>query len=91
LEGGLREFRKNQKKEKRVHGVMVCDVAPRKKIPNMVCQGFIENSSQKVANKQELSRLSSHVTMVCASSVANYGTMVPFLVEMCIFASQQLL
>jgi hypothetical protein len=24
--------------------------------------------------------------MVCASSIANYGTMVPFLVEMCIFA-----
>jgi hypothetical protein len=24
--------------------------------------------------------------MVCASSTANYGTMVPFLVEMCIFA-----
>jgi hypothetical protein len=24
-------------------------------------------------------------TMVCASSTANYGTMVPFLVEMCIF------
>jgi hypothetical protein len=24
--------------------------------------------------------------MVCASSIANYGTMVPLLVEMCIFA-----
>jgi hypothetical protein len=24
--------------------------------------------------------------MVCASSTTNYGTMVPFLVEMCIFA-----
>jgi hypothetical protein len=24
------------------------------------------------------------VTMVCASSTANYGTMVPFLLEMCI-------
>jgi hypothetical protein len=29
-EGGLREFRKNQKKCKKLHGVMVCDVAPRK-------------------------------------------------------------
>jgi hypothetical protein len=26
------------------------------------------------------------MTMVCASSTANFGTMVPFLVEMCIFA-----
>jgi hypothetical protein len=30
--------------------------------------------------------LPCEMTMVCASSTANYGTMVPFLVEMCIFA-----
>jgi hypothetical protein len=29
-EGGLREFRKKSEKWKKVHGVMVCDVAPRK-------------------------------------------------------------
>jgi hypothetical protein len=56
-------------------------------IPNMACQGF----TSELYHKEVLPGTSSlgllcHVTMVCASSTVNYGTMVPFLVEMCIFA-----
>jgi hypothetical protein len=56
-------------------------------IPNMACQGF----TSELYHKEVLPGTSSlgllcHVTMVCASSTVNYGTMVPFLEEMCIFA-----
>jgi predicted secreted protein len=65
---------------------MVSDGSPRK-IPNMASQGF----TGRLFHKEVLPGRSSlglvcQVTMVCASSIANYGTMVPFLVEMCIFA-----
>jgi hypothetical protein len=57
------------------------------KIPNMACQGFIgELFHKEVLLGRSSLGLLCHVTMVCASSIANYGTMVPFLVEMCIFA-----
>jgi hypothetical protein len=49
-------------------------------------KGSQENSSQRVASGQEFSWTSSQVSMVYASYIANYGTVVPFLVEMCIFA-----
>jgi hypothetical protein len=57
------------------------------KIPKMASQGF----SGGLFHKEVLPDRSSlgllcQVTMVCASFIANYGTMVPFLVEMCIFA-----
>jgi hypothetical protein len=57
------------------------------KIPNMACQGFTGELFHKevLPGKSSLG-LPCQVTMVCASSTANYGTMVPFLVEMCIFA-----
>jgi hypothetical protein len=56
-------------------------------IPNMACQGFTSELFHKglLPGTSSLGLL-CHVTMVCASSTANYGTMVPFLVEMCIFA-----
>jgi hypothetical protein len=57
------------------------------KIPNMACQGFTGKLFHKVVlpGRSSLSLL-CQVSMVCASSTANYGTMVPFSVEMCIFA-----
>jgi hypothetical protein len=86
LEWGPREFRKNKKKGKTLHGVMVSDAPPRK-IPNMASQGFTGGLFHKdVFPGRSSLGLLCQVTMVCASSIANYGTMVPFLVEMCIFA-----
>jgi hypothetical protein len=56
------------------------------KIPNMACQEFTGELFQKevLPGRSSLGLL-SQVTMVCASSTTNYGTMVAFLVEMCIF------
>jgi hypothetical protein len=57
------------------------------KIPNMACQGFAHElfHNEVLPGRSSLGLL-CQVTMVCASSTANYGSMVPFLVEMCIFA-----
>jgi hypothetical protein len=57
------------------------------KIPNMAPQGFTSGLFHKeVLPGRSSLGLPCQVTMVCASFTANYGTMVPFLVEMCIFA-----
>jgi hypothetical protein len=57
------------------------------KIPNMASQGFIGGLLHKEVLPGRTSLgFPCEVTMVCASSTANYGTMVPFLVEMWIFA-----
>jgi hypothetical protein len=56
------------------------------KIPNMACQGFIgELFHKEVLPGRSSLGLLCQVTMVCASSTTNYGTMILFLVEMCIF------
>jgi hypothetical protein len=53
----------------------------------MACQGFTgELFHKEVLPGRSSLGLLCQVAMVCASSTANYGTMVPFLVEMCIFA-----
>jgi hypothetical protein len=85
LEWGPREFRKIQKNRKTLLGVMVSDDLV--KIQNMACQGFTCELFHKevLLGRSSLSLL-CQVTMVCASSASNYGTMDPFLVEMCIFA-----
>jgi hypothetical protein len=62
------KFKKNQKNRKPAHGVMICDVVP-KKIPNMAYQGLRENLFTKNGTKQELTWLSIHLTMVYASSI----------------------
>jgi hypothetical protein len=57
------------------------------KIPNMPSQGFTGGLFHKeVLPCRSSLGLPCQVTMVCASSTTNCGTMVPFLVEMCIFA-----
>jgi hypothetical protein len=57
------------------------------KIPNMACQGFTgELFHKEVLLGRSSLGLLSQVTMVVASSAANYRTMVPFLVDVCIFA-----
>jgi hypothetical protein len=57
------------------------------KILNMASQGFIGGLFQKeVLPGRSSLGLSCQGTMVCAIYTANYGTMVPYLVEMCIFA-----
>jgi hypothetical protein len=57
------------------------------KIPNMPSQGFTGGLSyREVLPGRSSLGLPCQVTMVYASSTANYGTMVPFLVEICIFA-----
>jgi hypothetical protein len=58
-----------------------------RKIPNMTSQGFTGGLFHKeVLSGRSSLGLLCQVNMVCASSIENYGTMVPFLVEMCIFA-----
>ena len=57
------------------------------KIQNMPSQGFTCGlSHREVLPGRSSLGLPWQMTMVCASSTANFGTMVPFLVEMCIFA-----
>jgi hypothetical protein len=57
------------------------------KIANMAGQGFTgELFHKEVLPGRSSLGLLCQVTMVYASSIANYGTMVPFLVDMCIFA-----
>jgi hypothetical protein len=56
-------------------------------IPNMASQGFTGGLfHREVLLGRSSLGLPCQETMVCASSIANSGTMVPFLVEMCIFA-----
>jgi hypothetical protein len=69
---GQRKFKKKAKKGKPVHGVMICDVVPRKKIPNMEYRGFIEKLFTKNATRQEFIRHSTQLSLVCASSIANF-------------------
>jgi hypothetical protein len=66
-----RWFKEILKNGKPVHGVMICDVVPRK-IPNMAFQGFIEKLFTKNATKYEFTRLSTHVTMVFETSIAKF-------------------
>jgi hypothetical protein len=66
-----RNSKKIQKNGKPAHGVMICDVVPRK-IPNMAYQGFIEKLFTKNATKQEFTSLSTHVTMVFETSTTNF-------------------
>jgi hypothetical protein len=57
------------------------------KIPNMASQWFIGGLFHKeVLPGRSSLGIPYEITLVCASSTTNYGTMVPFLVEMCIFA-----
>jgi hypothetical protein len=64
----------------------VSDVSPRTNTKHGM-PGFTgELFHEEVLPGRSSLGLLCQVTMVCASSTAHYGTMVPFLVEMCIFA-----
>jgi hypothetical protein len=84
---GAKGIQKNSKKWKTGHGAMVCDIVPRKYTKYGMPRVHMKTLQKKVATKPEFSWLFSEVTMVCASSIAKFGIMVPFLVEMSIFTS----
>jgi hypothetical protein len=86
LEGGPREFRKIKKMGKQwMESWWVMHHLG--KIPNMASQGFTCGLFHKevLLGRSSLG-LPCKMTMVCACSTAIFGTMVPFLVEMCIFS-----
>jgi hypothetical protein len=55
------------------------------KIPNMAYQHLREKFFTKVGTKQDFTWLSSQLSLVCASSIANFQILAQFLAEMCIF------
>jgi hypothetical protein len=69
---GAKEFQKNQKNGKPAHGVRICDVVRRKKIPNMAYQGFREKLFTKNGTKQGFTWLFTQLTMVYTSFIENF-------------------
>jgi hypothetical protein len=68
---GAKEIQKNQKNGKPVHGVMICDIIPWKNTKHGILR-FHRKTLHKNATKEDFTWLSTQLSLVYASSIANF-------------------
>jgi hypothetical protein len=62
---------KSKKNGKPAHGVMICDIVPRKNTKHGIPR-FQRKILQKNGTKQDFTWLSTQLAMICVSSIANF-------------------